>query len=38
VSVWCREQVAQLPADPLSAAAADVLELPPAAQVVHRTP
>ena len=38
VSAWCREQVAQLPADPLSAAAADVLELPPAAQVVHHTP
>ena len=38
VSAWCREQVAQLPADPLSAAAADVLELPPAAQVAPGTP
>jgi len=38
VSVWCREQVAQLPADPVSAAAADVEDLPPAAQVVHRRP
>jgi len=32
VSVWCREQVAQLPADPLSAAAADADDLPPAAR------
>ena len=38
VSVWCREQVAQLPADPRSAAAADVEDLPPAAQVVHGRP
>ena len=38
VSVWCREQVAQLPADPVSAAAADAEDLPPAAQVVHRRP
>ena len=38
VSVWCREQVAQLPADPLSAAAADIQDLPPAAQVVHSRP
>lgn len=30
VSSWCREQVAELPADPLSAPAADVLDLPPA--------
>jgi isopentenyl-diphosphate delta-isomerase len=34
VSVWCREQVAQLPADPVSADAADVADLPPAARVV----
>ncbi|HEX5917299.1 MAG TPA: isopentenyl-diphosphate Delta-isomerase [Nocardioides sp.] len=34
VSVWCREQVAQLPADPVSAASADVDDLPPAARVV----
>ncbi|MBC2933580.1 isopentenyl-diphosphate Delta-isomerase [Nocardioides sp. zg-1228] len=32
VSVWCREQVAQLPADPASASAAAVHELPPAAR------
>ncbi|WP_299923615.1 isopentenyl-diphosphate Delta-isomerase [uncultured Nocardioides sp.] len=32
VSVWCREQVAQLPADPASVAAADVDDLPPAAR------
>ena len=32
VSVWCREQVAQLPADPVSAATADVDDLPPAAR------
>jgi isopentenyl-diphosphate Delta-isomerase len=32
VSVWCREQVAQLPTDPVSAAAADADELPPAAR------
>ena len=38
VSVWCREQVAQLPADPLAAAAADVEDLPPAAQVVASRP
>ena len=38
VSVWCREQVAQLPADPLSAPAADVDDLPPAARVVHVRP
>jgi len=33
VSVWCREQVAQLPADPWSVPAADPGDLPPAAQV-----
>ncbi|MCY4727414.1 isopentenyl-diphosphate Delta-isomerase [Nocardioides sp. STR2] len=38
VSVWCREQVAQLPADPVSAVAADVAELPPAARVVDVRP
>lgn len=32
VSVWCREQVAQLPADPASAAAADTEDLPLAAR------
>ena len=32
VSVWCREQVAQLPADPLSAPAADADDLPSAAR------
>ncbi len=32
VSVWCREQVAQLPADPLSAAAAHEDDLPAAAR------
>ncbi|GAB3036295.1 isopentenyl-diphosphate Delta-isomerase [Nocardioides flavus (ex Wang et al. 2016)] len=32
VSVWCREQVAQLPADPTAAAAADAADLPPAAR------
>ena len=32
VSVWCREQVAQLPADPAAAPAADEDELPPAAR------
>jgi isopentenyl-diphosphate delta-isomerase len=32
VSVWCREQVAQLPADPVTAPAADEAELPPAAR------
>ena len=32
VSVWCREQVAQLPADPVSAATADPHDLPPAAR------
>lgn len=32
VSVWCREQVAQLPADPASAPTADVDDLPPAAR------
>lgn len=31
VSVWCREQVAQLPADPASAPAAEAADLPPAA-------
>jgi hypothetical protein len=36
--VWCREQVAQLTADPLSAAAADVEDLPPAAQVAPSRP
>lgn len=32
VSVWCREQVAQLPADPAEAPAADAEDLPPAAR------
>jgi isopentenyl-diphosphate Delta-isomerase len=32
VSQWCREQVAALPEDPLSAPAADPAELPPAAR------
>jgi len=31
VSLWCREQVAALPEDPVSAPAADPAELPPAA-------
>lgn len=35
VSVWCREQVAQLPADPASAPAADTADLPPAARVLR---
>lgn len=34
VSVWCREQVLQLPADPASAATADPDDLPPAARAV----
>jgi isopentenyl-diphosphate delta-isomerase len=38
VSAWCREQVAQLPADPASAAAADAEDLPPAAREVHTLP
>lgn len=38
VSVWCREQVAQLPVDPVSAVAADVRDLPPAAQVTAGRP
>ena len=33
VSVWCREQVALLPADPVSALPADGDDLPPAARV-----
>ena len=33
ISPWCRDQVAALPADPLSAPAAPFSELPPAAQV-----
>jgi isopentenyl-diphosphate Delta-isomerase len=32
VSTWCREQVEELPAEPLSAAPADPVELPPAAR------
>ena len=32
VSQWCREQVVQLPADPLSAPAAEDQDLPPAAR------
>ena len=32
ISQWCREQVEQLPADPLSAPAADDADLPPAAR------
>ena len=32
VSVWCREQVAQLPEDPLTAAEGRVEDLPPAAR------
>jgi isopentenyl-diphosphate Delta-isomerase len=35
VSVWCREQVAQLPADPAAAPAADEDDLPPAARVLR---
>ncbi|GGR65484.1 isopentenyl-diphosphate delta-isomerase [Nocardioides luteus] len=38
VSVWCREQVDQLPADPVSAAAADVRDLPPAARLTADAP
>jgi len=34
VSQWCREQVTQLPADPLSAPAAADHDLPPACRVV----
>lgn len=36
VSVWCREQVAQLPAEPWSAPEADPADLPPA--VVREAP
>lgn len=36
VSVWCREQIAELPADPVSAPAADGDDLPPAARVSGR--
>ena len=36
VSVWCREQIAELPADPVSAPAADGDDLPPAARVSVR--
>lgn len=32
VSSWCREQVAELPADPLSAPTADAADLPPASR------
>ena len=32
VSVWCREQLAQLPADPLAAPEGSVTDLPPAVQ------
>jgi isopentenyl-diphosphate Delta-isomerase len=32
VSLWCREQVAALPEDPLSAPPADPGQLPPAAR------
>ncbi len=32
ISLWCREQVALLPADPLSASARPAAELPPAAR------
>ena len=35
VSVWCREQVQQLPEDPLSAPSASEDELPPAARPRH---
>ncbi len=35
VSVWCREQVEQLPADPLSAPVAPEDDLPPAARPRH---
>jgi isopentenyl-diphosphate delta-isomerase len=38
VSSWCREQVAQLPADPLTAPAASVDELPAAAREVGGEP
>lgn len=34
ISPWCRDQVAQLPADPTSAAHASYDELPPAARLV----
>jgi len=34
VSQWCREQVEALPEDPLAAAAADAVRLPPAARAV----
>ena len=37
VSLWCREQVAALPEDPLSAPAANPAQLPPAAQDQHLT-
>ena len=36
VSVWCREQLAQLPEDPVSAIAAAADDLPPAARVRAR--
>jgi isopentenyl-diphosphate delta-isomerase len=32
ISLWCREQLEQLPEDPLSAPPADPADLPPAAQ------
>ena len=35
VSSWCREQVAQLPVDPISAPAASAHDLPPAARMVR---
>lgn len=37
VSVWCREQVAQLPEDPLGAPDGAVADLPPAAQPSGRS-
>jgi len=33
ISPWCREQIAQLPADPLAAPAASAADLPPAARL-----
>ena len=35
VSQWCREQVAELPEDPLAAPSADPGDLPPAARSTH---
>lgn len=38
ISPWCRDQVAQLPADPTTAAEAPYDELPPAARPHRRSP